>query len=266
MIRRGIGVQSFVSAGVSTDADAQAFIDAAGITDATQQSAINTLVTDLKTYGIWTKMKACYPFVGGTSSTHKWNLKDPRDLDAAYRLVFSGGLNHTSTGIISNGVNGYYDTKFNCSSNGSLNNQSFGVYIRTNLDGSGASLDFGTEFTSGALTQIYSKFDNGGVQSLLMRINDNGFIATSNSDSRGFYAASRLSSVSFLQQKNNTITTTNVSSISLPTQNILGFKNTTIYTAREQAFAFIGDGLTDTELTNLYTAVQAYQTTLNRNI
>ena len=58
MIRRGIGVQSFVAAGgAGTDADAQAFITAAAITDATQQSAINTLVVDLNTYGIWTKKK-----------------------------------------------------------------------------------------------------------------------------------------------------------------------------------------------------------------
>ncbi len=69
MIR--IGVRSFVAGG--GDADAQAFIDAAGITDATQQSAIRTLVGDLKTYSIWSKMKAIYPFCGGTASSHKWN-------------------------------------------------------------------------------------------------------------------------------------------------------------------------------------------------
>lgn len=38
------------------------------------------------------------------------------------------------------------------------------------------------------------------------------------------------------------------------------------YTKLECAFASIGDGLTDTEAANLYTAVQAYQTTLNRQI
>jgi hypothetical protein len=38
------------------------------------------------------------------------------------------------------------------------------------------------------------------------------------------------------------------------------------YDNREQAFASIGDGLTDNEASNLYTAVQAYQTTLSRNV
>ena len=38
------------------------------------------------------------------------------------------------------------------------------------------------------------------------------------------------------------------------------------YAARECAFATIGDGLNDTESSNLYTAVQAFQTTLSRNV
>ncbi len=38
------------------------------------------------------------------------------------------------------------------------------------------------------------------------------------------------------------------------------------YAARECAFASIGDGLTNTDTSNLYTAVQAFQTTLGRNV
>ena len=95
---------------VGIDADALAFITAAAITDATQQTAIDTLVKGMKADGIWTKMKAIYPFVGGTATTHKWNLKDPRDLDAAFRLVFNGGWTHSSNGALPNGTNGYADT------------------------------------------------------------------------------------------------------------------------------------------------------------
>ena len=36
--------------------------------------------------------------------------------------------------------------------------------------------------------------------------------------------------------------------------------------AKQCAFASIGDGLTDTEVGNLRTAVQAFQTTLSRNV
>ena len=85
------------------DPDATAFLTAAGITDPTISSAIDTLVVDLKGYGIWSKMLAIYPFVGGTATTHKWNLKDPRDLNAAYRLSFFGTITHSSTGVKGDG-------------------------------------------------------------------------------------------------------------------------------------------------------------------
>ena len=164
MIRRGIGVQSYVSAGVSNDADAQAFIDAAGITDATQQSAINTLVTDLKGYGIWTKMKAIYPFVGGTSSTHKWNLKDPRDLDAAFRLVFAGGITHSSTGALWNGTNGYANTYLSPATSLTTSSGHFSYYSRSN-PANAAQYEMGTSEVIGGLAvrfnAIISKFSNG---------------------------------------------------------------------------------------------------------
>jgi len=83
---------------VSLDPDAQAFITATGITDSTQQGAINQLVLDLKSANIWSKMQIIYPIVGGTATTHKYNLKDPRDLDAAYRLSFSGTFVHSANG------------------------------------------------------------------------------------------------------------------------------------------------------------------------
>jgi hypothetical protein len=38
------------------------------------------------------------------------------------------------------------------------------------------------------------------------------------------------------------------------------------YTNKECAFSTIGDGLTDTQASNLYTAVQAFQTTLGRQV
>ncbi len=49
--------------GLTTDPAASAFIQATGITGATQQAAIDTLVKGLKADGIWSKMKAVYPFV-----------------------------------------------------------------------------------------------------------------------------------------------------------------------------------------------------------
>jgi hypothetical protein len=87
----------------SLDPDAQAFLTATGITDTTQESAVNQLVLDFKSAGIWTKMTAVYPIVGGTATTHKYNLVDPQDTDAAYRLTFNGTFTHSANGAAGGG-------------------------------------------------------------------------------------------------------------------------------------------------------------------
>jgi hypothetical protein len=92
------------------DSDAEAFITAAGITNSNQKEAIRNLVGSAKTNGWWSKCSAIYPIVGGNANAHKYNLKDPRDLDAAFRLVFVGGVNHDATGMQSNGTDGYAET------------------------------------------------------------------------------------------------------------------------------------------------------------
>ena len=89
--------------GDAYDTDAQAFftaVEGGGDTlTTTEKDATNQLVLDLKSDGIWTGMYAIYPFVGATSTSTKWNLKDPRDLDAAYRVSWTGTANFTADGI-----------------------------------------------------------------------------------------------------------------------------------------------------------------------
>ena len=270
MIRRGIGVQSFVAAGgAGTDADAQAFITAAAITDATQQSAINTLVTSLKSYGIWTKMKAIYPFVGGTASAHKFNLKDPRDLDAAFRLVFSGGWTHSSNGALPNGTNGYANTYLSPSGSLSLNSTHFTYYSRTNNTYS--AVPIGTSSTGNGQSLLCLKLDSFLPQDWSC-IHNNAAPESSPSRNDGLFTATRIESGSFKVFRNSTAyRNSSTTSTSLSTTNFyVGARNTnnsaTQYSALQCAFASIGDGLTDTEAANLYTAVQAYQTTLSRNV
>ena len=66
--------------------------------------ALDGLVKGLKTKGLWTKMNAIYPMIGGTAALHKWNLKDPRDLDVAYRLTFTGGTHTAVSGYRANPI------------------------------------------------------------------------------------------------------------------------------------------------------------------
>jgi hypothetical protein len=129
-------------AGSSYDADAQAFFTAAGITDTTQKSAVNQLVLDLKSYSIWTKMKALYPFVGGAATPHSYNLKNT----SQYQITWNGGWTHSSTGALPNGTNAYANTGFNPSTVLSSTNGNIGVYLR-NDSGVGNTVDFGANIS-----------------------------------------------------------------------------------------------------------------------
>jgi len=249
------------------DPDAQAFITAAAITDPTQQAAINTLVVDLKGYSIWTKMKALYPFVGGTASQHKFNLKDPRDLDVAFRLVFNGGWTHSSTGATPNGTNAYADTFLNPSTSLTTASAHFSKYNRTN-DLVGNKVDGIFDANNNSFFQQNYVSANGIIGEI-------GSIATyTQTDSRGLFTMSRTATNVFKVFKNSSSVATNTTTITnIPNFNFfIGVRNDgstggkAFYNSYQCAFASLGDGLTDTEATNFYTAVQAFQTTLNRQI
>ncbi len=133
-----IGWRPYVNVGAqvvnAVDADATAFITAAGITNLTQAAAINTLVNDLKTYGLWTKMKAVYPMVGGSATSHKFNLKDPRTVNAAFYLEFNGGGTHGTNGYLPSGSNSYANTWLTPSTTLNASSAHMSFYSRTNSD------------------------------------------------------------------------------------------------------------------------------------
>jgi hypothetical protein len=219
----------------------------------------------MKADGVWTKMKAIYPFVGGSATSHKFNLKDPRDLDAAYRLVFSGGWVHSSTGAKPNGTTGYADTKLapNVMAQNSIH-ASF--YSRTDITGS--YWDLGA-YNAGGGVVIGPRYQSG-TSLVYMNIKSADSMADNN-PTIGLYMGNRTSSTSNTLFRNGVIIVNgNKSSFAPISLNIyLGADNEgTIlgYSPREQAFASIGDGLTDTEALAFYNAVQAFQTSLGRQV
>lgn len=244
------------------DADAQAFLTAAAITDPTISGAINTLVVQMKADNIWSKMKAIYPMVGGTASTHKFNLKDPRDLDAAFRLVFNGGWTHSNNGATPNGTNGWANTYYNPSINGLLNSAHLSFYSRTQSTG---GVDMGVWDGSSAHWLNFNH-DSG-------KFNLNAHFAitiTGLANTLGMLIAQRTSSTSINRFANLTKTTVASNSSTRPNINIaLSARmdgSPTLYSSRQCAFSTIGEGLTDTEAANLYTRVQAFNTALSRQV
>ncbi len=112
-----------------SDANALAFLAAAGITNPLIVSAVCTLVGGLKSAGVWTLLDFFYPFVGGTSNSCSYNLVNP----ANYQITWHGGMTFADSGITGNGTSGYGDTHYNPAVNGvhlTLNSCHLGCYCR----------------------------------------------------------------------------------------------------------------------------------------
>ena len=247
---------------------AQAFITAAGITDPTQQSAIIQLVNDLQAYGLWSKMNAIYPFVGGTANTHKYNLKDPRDLDAAFRLQFNGGWTHSSTGAKPNGIDGWANTYLKPNPVLPSTNAHMSFYSRTNIQ-SGNTVDIGESPTSFTF-YLSAHYSSGAGTPITNLYNGSAYLGPTASvpNTLGLFTSSRTGNTAWSVYRNSTALVDRTNPIvSYPTGNVVFGRNQGHeYSAREFAFASLGQGLNATEVSNLYTAVQAFQTTLGRQV
>jgi hypothetical protein len=260
-----------VASGSVCDTDALLYINNANITDNTQQEAICQLVTDLKDNLLWDKIVAIYPMVGGTASTHKWNLKDPRDLDVAFRLTFTGGWVHSSTGSKPDGSTGYANTYLKPLSELPTNNMSISYYSRENITTGTDQLDMGAR--DGNILYLSAIYGASGLEFVARNSHSGTLASASNSDARGFYTASKLGNVAsgFKIYKNTTLEDTKVGNGANPNRSVyLGCYNNAgsaqLFSNRECAIASIGEGLTGSEVSDFYNAVQTFQTTLGREI
>lgn len=255
------------SADFGTDPDAQAFFDrvtaAGGTLSATEKAAVDTLVKQMKVDGIWTLMKAIYPMVGASAAACAQNLKS-----SSFTGTFSSGVNYANTGITSNGVSGYLDTNLTPSVSLSLNNTHISVYVRNNIATNSAAIANTSDTNGNNELGIIPRFGNNLVYT---RINASSSNITTTTDSRGFHIGSRILSTQIKYYKNTNSFSLSNNSLSLTTGTMpicasryLGIISS--YYSGEIAFSSIGDGLTDTQASNFYAAVQAFQTTLSRQV
>ena len=265
----------FIRQAGCSDADAVAFLTAAGITDVTISNAICTMVKDLKANGLWTKMKAIYPFVGGTASTHKFNLKDPRDLDAAFRLSFLGGWTHSATGALPNGTNAYARTFFIPATHySSANAGGFGVYSGTNATGAASAM------LAGVLDRTLPplKYYQINIQAKNMIIGDiNNIITTTYTNYSGLFAVNRVNAnLSKGYRQGGVIGSETVAQGGIANAEILlaARKDTGLpgdgaafFSLHEQRLSFINDSsLSDAEQLTLSGIVTNFQTAQSRNV
>jgi len=235
------------------------FFAAVGTLNITQRNAIYQLVTDLKNYNIWDKMKAIYPMVGqtGVSSSFEVNLKDP----STFRGTFYGGWEFTNTGAKPNGSTGYMDT-------GLTSNVEFTSITGQHLCSYNTTPSTGMTMGGGSGATTNQSYMWKGNTHILLGVST----STTINNNAGFALA--------VYEGGKSKTFNNNSKTSDSVKTFSGFGNTKIfisaYTSNgitpslldnaESRFASIGDGLTDTEAANFYTAVQRFQTTLGRQV
>jgi hypothetical protein len=239
------------------DADALAFFDrvefAGGTLSATEQSAILTLVADLKDDGIWSKMKAIYPMVGASAAACAQNLKS-----SSFTGSFTSGWTFASTGVTPNGTSAYMDTGLNQSTHITNTSQHISFYSKT--AGGGNSGEIGIN-TSNTFLLLRNDFYSNQC--------DTNFINTPQ-NLKGFYLGSRTSSIlrrgfyngAQVQEVTNTPNATSSLNYyigALNSNGVAGF-----FSNKLCAFVSIGDGLTNQNVSDFYNAVQAFQTTLGR--
>jgi len=265
---------NIISVTTLMDSDAQAFFDrvttAGGSLSTTEKTAVNTLVLQMKADGIWSSMKAIYPMVGASAAACAQNLKS-----SSFTGTFTSGWTFASTGVKGNGTSAYMNTGFNTSTNSNYLNFSLSIYLRTTEMGTGYMTDMGNSVSPGflPLTHLESNVTNR-IQYCWDYTAGRGLADISTTNPSGMWGLSRTAISTWVSfERNSSVSkTTTTTQSSLPNNNVyIGATNyhtsgATGFSEREINFAHLGDGLTSTEFDDFYTAVQAFQTTLSRNV
>jgi hypothetical protein len=247
----------------ATDPDAFRFIEVANITSSVQVTAVNNLVVGLKSANLWNKMQVIYPFIGGTAFSHKWNLKDTRDSDDAFRIQYVGSVGHSSNGVTSTG--GYIETYFNPS----------------DITPPSSSLHFSANIHATSSTSNYFLLGNAWLSNLMLTTGE-GTLTRFNSfqsyaqlsdsyDKRGFYVVSRetvSSAILYRYIQSGDFTNTNSNTFENSSNTSIKILNVPSYTTYNGIVNFVtfGSGLTATETSTMNTLIRNFNTSLSRNV
>jgi hypothetical protein len=232
--------------------------------------AVNNFTWLLVTSGLWSKLIAIYPIIGASGNTHRFNLKDPRDDNAAFRLSFSGTWTHGSTGMTPNGTNAFANTFLNPSTQLTVSANSVSFYSRTQSI-VGLPYDIGATTDGAANLNPYgliTRYNTG--RSYYM--NGNYGILPLNGSSLGFFLGFNDSTNSRLHRNGTLLATIAIPTATLPNFNLyIGANNSggvaSLFSNKECAFASIGNSkLTTNEAVVFYNLVQAFQTKLGRQV
>lgn len=226
--------------------------------DSTRRALINTLISTMKTDGVWSKLDAFVVFAAADAQAAKLNWIsgsfDPTTVSSPTFTV-DRGYNGNDTG--------YLNANYNPATNGSdyvLNSAYVGAWSRTaNNDANGGCL-------VGVATS-FGQIDLRGRSQGDARatLNSNTLIFYNGSpDGSGWFAVNRTSSTDLKLYRNTVeVASGSITSTAVPSANVyvgaMNFLGSAAAIATQEIAVYaIGGGFTATDHNNLYAAVEAY--------
>lgn len=248
------------SAFAITDVDAANFISAAGITDDTQKSAVEGLVTSLKAASLWTKAGFVYPFVGGTAAAHAVCLTKP---NPSFNLNFQGSWTHNSVGITPSVYGAYAITPIVPDTHLPASNRHLSFYSRSDIlvPGKNWAAYYGGNYLGLAVKSIAAEgaFEMDGPATY-------GY----NGSAVGLNMVSRINDSDvryYINTANNKTDLNTYAPESIPIPLYLNASNAGSaeeFDVNGCSFASAGQGFTVAEQTTYYNIIQTFQTALGR--
>jgi hypothetical protein len=244
--------------------------------------ALNNLVWSLVGEELWDKCQAIYPFLGGTTiDTHKWNIKNVADTNAAFRLTATvvSGFTYSESGVQSNstaiGQNQFLNTFYIPFSKTSLttpqsttSSAHMSAYINVAPTLNGSAL-IGSAIPGLASTSQLGRLSTSGFAFATVNTNNSNFMQTSVMTT-GFYLPVRTGTANVFYRNGANVNspTGSTSTVSAPAAATYLFNRTTLGSATNGRIGFVslGDSLTTQESLDFYNIVQAYQTALGRQV
>ena len=247
--------------GLSTDSDYQAVLDKAttegfSLPSASQQVLQNTLLTDLKSAGVWDKLDSLHVFAtDGDSDFATLNWKSPTTFQAT---KVSSPTFATNVGFNGNGTSSYVDLGIDPTDSAvtkyTRNDASFGVYAWDDIETSAYNYPI-TQSTRIRIFQRTASTNN--------RINNASPTSTEDisSSGTGLIGLNRDSSTQYrgLSSDGNVGTLINANSVVVnQTGNFVINKFSTTFKVGRIGLAWVGGSLTATEWGDYVTAVNTY--------
>ncbi len=242
--------------------------------DSTVSAATRTLFTSLVSNGLWDKITAMYPLLGGVSASVKFNAKNPVDTNAAYRLTFNGGWTFNSSGATGNNANTYARTYISGTTLNTRFSQHLSLYV-TQATNDNSCIEMGASNSGfpGTFTELFvDNIDFGGnYRGYNINTSGNGVDSTSHSAMTGYFVSSRESDTKSYLYKNGSLnySSTTVTNGTTTTEIYVGARNDDGnpigYSNRPLGFVSLGNGLTPSEITTLSTIINTWATSIGRN-